>query len=299
MVELVRRRPPDQTLAWVARSVGPKAQVRSWRRLTGGITSSVHLVSVNTPNEPRRLILKRWVEGDLEQSRGWVEHEAEVLRALERTGLASPRLVACSLGAETDGAPALLMTRLPGRVWLAPSDPRDWVKQMATALATIHNLQLPVEIPVTPHPEREFRLPRDARSPQLWLAAKDLLSGPIPVEDTFIHGDYQHFNLLWTRRRLSGIIDWTWAGRGHPDRDVGHCRLNLAVLFSADWAQEFSAAYQAEAGRTIDAWWDVFEICLYSDAWTGFIPVQVGGRVDVDTVGMTDRVEALLAAALG
>src|ERR1035441_1150256 len=155
MVELVRRRPPDQTLAWVARSVGPKAQVRSWRRITGGITSSVHLVSVNTPNEPRRLILKRWVEGDLEQSRGWVEHdplpvdleqsrgwvehEAEVLRALERTGLASPRLVACSLGAETDGAPALLMTRLPGRVCLGPSDPRDWVKQMDTALATIHN----------------------------------------------------------------------------------------------------------------------------------------------------------------
>src|ERR1700687_723626 len=123
MVELVRRRPPDQTLAWVARSVGPKAHVSSWRRLTGGITSSVHLVTVNTPNEPRRLILKRWVEGDLEESRGWVEREAEVLRALERTGLAGPRLVACSLGAETDGAPALLMTRLPGRGVACPQRP--------------------------------------------------------------------------------------------------------------------------------------------------------------------------------
>jgi hypothetical protein len=221
-----------------------------------------------------------------------------VLRALERTGLASPRLVACSLGAETDGAPALLMTRLPGRVWLAPSDPR---LGKADGHGPGHHPQ-----PAAAWRSRSPRIPNGSSAcrgtpvaPSSGRRAKDLLSGPIPVEDTFIHGDYQHFNLLWTRRRLSGIIDWTWAGRGHPDRDVGHCRLNLAVLFSADWAQEFSAAYQAEAGRTTDAWWDVFEICLYGDAWTGFIPARVGGRLDVDTAGMTDRVEALLAAALG
>jgi aminoglycoside phosphotransferase (APT) family kinase protein len=134
--------------------------------------------------------------------------------------------------------------------------------------------------------------------PELWRAAKDRLSTPAPVGQAFIHGDYQHFNLLWTRRHLTGIVDWTWAGLGHADRDVGHCRLNLAVLFSAEWAQEFSAAYEAESGRAIEPWWDLFEICLYSDAWPRFIPTQVSGRAPVDTSGMTERVEILLAESL-
>jgi aminoglycoside phosphotransferase (APT) family kinase protein len=190
------------------------------------------------------------------------------------------------------------MTRLPGRVWLSPTDPGDWISQMARALATIHNLEVEVELPVTRHPDRDLVVPDGARRPEVWLAAKHRLSAPAPAGRAFIHGDYQHFNLLWRRGRLSGVIDWTWAGLGHPDRDVGHCRLNLAVLFSAGWAQEFTAAYQAESGRSIDPWWDVFEICLYSDAWPRFIPIQVGGRVPVDTTGMTDRVEELLAAAL-
>jgi aminoglycoside phosphotransferase (APT) family kinase protein len=245
------------------------------------------------------MILKRWVEGDLEECRGWVEREADVLVALESCGLEAPRLVARSLGAETDGIPTLLMTRLPGRVWLTPDEPSDWIRQMARTLATIHSQEARVELPATSHPERTFRVPHDARRPELWLAARDRLLAPAPVGKSLIHGDYQHFNLLWSRRRLSGVIDWTWAGLGHPDRDVGHCRLNLAVLFSADWAHEFSAAYRAESGRPIDPWWDLFEICLYSDAWPRFIPVQVGGRATVDTVGMTDRVEDLLAAAVG
>ena len=285
----------------MARSVGSQALVTAWRRLTGGTTSSVHVVTVRTADSSRRLIVKRWVEGDLEDCRGWVEREAEVLIALERSGLEAPRLVAWSSGAETDGIPTLLMTRLPGRVWLRPDEPRDWIRQMARTLATIHSVEPGVELPLTHHLEREFRVPQDARRPGLWLAARDrLLGGPLRLlGKSLIHGDYQHFNLLWTRRRLSGVIDWTWAGLGHPARDVGHCRLNLAVLFSADWAYEFSAAYRAESGRPIDPWWDLFEICLYSDAWPRFIPVQVGGRATVDTVEMTARVEELLAAAVG
>ena len=298
MGELVRRRPPDATLAWVARSVGSQAQVTAWRRLTGGITSSVHELTVRTGDRSQRLVLKRWVEGDLEECRGWVEREAEVLAALESSGVEAPRLVAWSPGAETDGIPTLLMTRLPGRVWLSPDEPSDWIRQMARTLATIHSLEPRVELPVTRHREREFRLPRDARHPELWLAARDRLLAPAPAGKSLIHGDYQHFNLLWTRRRLSGVVDWTWAGLGHPDRDVGHCRLNLAALFSPDWAHEFSAAYRAESGRPTDPWWDLFEICLYGDDWPRFIPVQVDGRASVDTVGMTDRVEELLAAAV-
>ncbi len=31
---------------------------------------------------------------------------------------------------------------------------------------------------------------------------------------------------------------------------MGHCRLNLAVLYSANWAERFRLAYEAETGMT-------------------------------------------------
>ena len=119
------------------------------------------------------------------------------------------------------------------------------------------------------------------------------------AEDTcFMHGDFQHFNFLWTRGRLTGVVDWGSASTGSPSIDVGHCRLNLAVLFGADWAERFRLAYQAETGRSVDPWRDLQALAGYGDAWRRFIPVQVNGRVPVDTGGMTARVEEVLAAAL-
>jgi aminoglycoside phosphotransferase (APT) family kinase protein len=119
-----------------------------------------------------------------------------------------------------------------------------------------------------------------------------------PLARRFIHGDFQHFNVLWSRGRLSGVVDWCSAASGPPDIDTGHCQLNLAVLFGADWAQRFRLAYEARAGRRVDPWWELYAIAGYGDAWPQFIPVQVHGRAQVDVAGMTGRVEELLQATL-
>ena len=79
---------------------------------------------------------------------------------------------------------------------------------------------------------------------------------------------------------------------------MGHCRLNLAVLYSANWAERFRLAYEAEAGRSTDPWWDLHELAAYGDDWPQFIPIQVGGRIPVDADGMTARVEELLESVL-
>jgi hypothetical protein len=115
---------------------------------------------------------------------------------------------------------------------------------------------------------------------------------------SFIHRDFQHFNLLWAGGRLTGVVDWSVAASGPPEIDMGHCRLNLAVLYSADWAERFRLAYEAETGRRTDPWWDLQELAAYDDAWRRFVPVQVGGRVPVDAAGMTARVKELVESAL-
>jgi aminoglycoside phosphotransferase (APT) family kinase protein len=104
--------------------------------------------------------------------------------------------------------------------------------------------------------------------------------------------------MLWSRGRLTGIVDWTFPRLGPPDRDVGHCRLNLAVLFSAQLAEQFRALYETAAGRSVDRYWDLVALLRYSDDWTNFIPTQVNGLIPVDTAGMTQRVEDLVELTL-
>lgn len=72
----------------------------------------------------------------------------------------------------------------------------------------------------------------------------------------FVHGDYQHFNVLWSRGRLSALVDWSATRIAPPDVDVdvSHCRLNLAVLFSVEVAERFRHAYESEAGRRVEPW---------------------------------------------
>lgn len=94
------------------------------------------------------------------------------------------------------------------------------------------------------------------------------------------------------------MVDWGSASAGPPAIDVGHCRLNLAVLFGAAWAEHLRLAYRAETGREVDPWWDLHALASYGDAWRRFIPRQVGGRASVDIDGMTARVEEVMRGTL-
>jgi aminoglycoside phosphotransferase (APT) family kinase protein len=268
--------------------------------MTGGVTSAVHRLTVEGQSGTRLFVVLRQYEQDGQPVMHLVEREAGILRDANAAGLAAPSLLAYSPGgADAGGRPSVLMSRLRGHLSLAPADPDDWLRQMAAMAAAIHNAQV-----AAPAFERWIdpeapAVPASAVRPDLWRAAFKVLRSPHHGGATcFIHRDFQHFNLLWARGRLTGVVDWSVASLGPPEIDVGHCRLNLAVLYSADRAERFRLAYEAETGRTTDPWWDLNELAAYGDAWPRFIPVQVGGRVPVDAVGMTGRVEELLASAL-
>jgi len=57
-------RPPAETLAWVERTIGPRARVVGWRRLTGGITSSIHRLTIVQNGRRELYVLRRWPDGD-------------------------------------------------------------------------------------------------------------------------------------------------------------------------------------------------------------------------------------------
>jgi aminoglycoside phosphotransferase (APT) family kinase protein len=296
-VDFRRRRPSPQTLAWVEQETGSK--VVAWRRLTGGIVTTVHRLTLVRNGQSCTLVLRQFERATANHA-CLIEQEAVVLRDARACGLAAPEYVtSCADGADTSGHPSLLMTRLPGRVNLMPADRDDWLRQIADVAVRIHNA--PVSAPafrswIDP---ADLKVPESAARPELWQTVIDLLLQPGSTPDPcFIHRDFQHFNFLWRRGQLTGVVDWGMASTGPPDADIGHCRLNLAVLFGADVAERFRLAYEAESGRAVDPWWDLHAIASYGDAWPRFIPVQVAGRAPVDTDGMTARVEDLLEAIL-
>ena len=268
--------------------------------MLGGITSSVHRLSLRLPGgTSAHVVLKRYTDPDWGDVQAIVQNEAAALAAVENTGVPAPRLLGASPdGADTEGVPSVLMTRAPGRVWLTPHDLEAWIRQLASVLPPLHAGAARVSTPQPRHPD-SLTVPTAARRPDVWTAAKRVIAGEPPSGDrVFAHGDYQHFNMLWSRGRLSAVVDWSSSRIAPPDVDVGHCRLNLAVLYSAEVAERFRHAYESEAGRRVEPWWDVHELLAYGDGWREFIPVQVAGRAPVDVRGMTGRVEDLLAIAL-
>ena len=294
-----RARPSPEALSWAVSSLGDGGKLVSVRPLVGGISSAVHGLVVEDRRGGRsRVVMRRWLEPETESL---VKREAAALTGLAATGIPAPALVAADPSGDNAGRPALLMEWLPGQVDLAPRDPQRWLGALAHVGAQIHEAQIEV-----PPYEDGINLSGLASNsfawstrPDAWKHARGLLSGETaPSNDVFLHADFQHFNALWSRRQLSGIVDWTFAAIGPRELDTGRCRLNLAVLFSVDWAETFRHAYEAEAGVPLDPWWELRSLASYGPDWQSFIPLQVGDRARVDVAGMHARVDALLMSIL-
>jgi aminoglycoside phosphotransferase (APT) family kinase protein len=293
-----RKRP--ESLTWVEETLGRGARVVATRLLTGGLTSLVHDLTVVRSGRRSRYVLRSWAAGNEHQDwiRRTVAAEAAALTALEGSDVPAPHLVA-STGDVAAGGPALLMTRVPGRMVLMPIDRERWLRQMAQMLARIHELGATGAGFESWLDASKLTPPADASRVDIWREAFALVAEQrLATRTCFIHRDYQHFNLLWSRERLTGVVDWGGAGVGPPDVDVGHCRLNLTLLFSADVAERFRELYEAAAGRAVDRYWDVHALLSYGPDWKYFLPLQIDGRAPLEVKGMTRRMEEVLTRTL-
>lgn len=285
----------------MAEEFGAGASVTAVKRLRGGVTSAMHLLTVEDAHGQRhRAVLRRWMASEHADGAERVRREAHVLGQLAGTDLPSPRVLRTDPTGSSGGESALLMSYLPGRMELHPSNPERWLDQLVTTLVRIHDLELRAPKAESWLDRERLVVPPWTGRPELWRAAIALMEEePPPGEETFIHHDYQHFNLLWQRGRVSGVVDWVFGSIGPPSMDVGHCRLNLAVLYSPACARRFLDLYQRESGRRVSAWWDVHQLLVYLPGWGQFLQIQAGRGTIVDFAGMHGRVEETLADALG
>lgn len=298
-----QRRPSPETLAWVAASMGPGSRVVAHRRMTGGVCSAVHRLTVERGGTRTFVVLRQYPDGPgLRES---LATEIANLGVVAGSGLPAPEVLAADVaGTSTGGSPSLLMTRLPGHVDLNPTEPESWLARIAEFAVLLHSLDLPAQV-FRPWkdswiaPRDRLRAPSDAPRPAVWAAAYDAMSAPPPQDAAvFLHCDLLPVNLLWSRGRITGLTDWNSIHRGSRAIDVGHCRRYLAALYSPEWAERLRSLYRSVAGVVLDPWWDLYALLHYDDSGSTWIRGQVAGRRRVDVPGMTARVEVAVEAAL-
>jgi Ser/Thr protein kinase RdoA (MazF antagonist) len=104
----------------------------------------------------------------------------------------------------------------------------------------------------------------------LWEKALELWHDDMPpYKATFIHRDFHPGNVLWSRRRASGVVDWANACRGPRGCDVAHCHANLIELSGPETADRFVASYESLTGDVLHPYWELASILEHdSSYWT-------------------------------
>ena len=270
---------PRQAKRWVIDVFGHGSQIAWARRLRLGGWHVNHALNViDSSGHVHRVVLRRWGRS------GWeaddpdytVGREVRVLELLRSTAIPAPDVIAADPEGDCCDVPALLFVRLAGHSpRLADTAGDGFCRQLAETLAAIHDIGAEVQ------PSLEsYRLyyDRPQAAPARWMPATPTWSRAIAAVRqppprtamTLIHRDYHPENTLWSRRRLTGVVDWTQASWGPPGLDLGHMRWNLVLDYGQAVADRFFACYQAATGRAVEdqPYWDLvslFDLLLDAD----------------------------------
>ena len=252
---------------WAARAVGSGASVQNVRRLPGSTSSTLYALDITRGNDTIPCVLRLYDNAAwLAEEPDIPQREAAVLQRVSETGLATPRLLACDPeGRHSGGVPLLLMTRLPGSVVLVPSSLDRWLHGLAEAILPVHAMSAP-DFPWRYRPYADLphlTPPAWSRVPRLWEQAIAIAQGPAPsFRECLIHRDYHPCNVLWSGKRVSGMVDWPNGCLGAANVDIAWCRSNLVFLHGIPAADGFLQAYERLVGTSFayHPFWDMLAL---------------------------------------
>ena len=262
---------PDRAKRWVLDVFGDGSRIVSARRLALGGWHVSHAVSVlDQRGRVHRVVLRRWARPgwELDDPDYTVLREVRVLGLVQAAAIPAPLVLAADPDGVRCDVPAVLLSRLPGHPpTRADSESDGFFRQLAETLAAIHELAPSAKSRLDPYrlyyDRADATLARWMPATPTWSSALATVRQPPPTGAiSLIHRDYHPENTLWSRRRLTGVVDWTQASSGPPGLDVGHMRWNLALDYGQTVADNFLAAYQVTTGRATDnqGYWDLVSL---------------------------------------
>ena len=261
---LLRAMPPERTLRWLLKVLGG-FEVVDAEPMRGGSSSAMHRVTLRRSSGATQVVvLRRYVLDEaVTEDPEIVDHEATALRLAASAGVATPELLAADPRGRDSDAPTVVMSWLPGRPRREPAARRSYLAEIIDAMIAIAAVDLPPGLSVRPidrYRQTSYDPPRWTTRPKLWERAVEVFHGPMPTADIgFVHRDFHPGNLLWTKRHLTGVIDWQAACIGPTSIDPGHCRLNM-LYYDPPLAEELRRGWEQRSGKSYDPWADVMSI---------------------------------------
>ncbi|GGR02230.1 phosphotransferase family protein [Deinococcus ruber] len=250
---------PPHVLAWASRHL--PATVQRVQQLPGSTSATLHRLDLQDGSAAvlRQFDNAEWLKNEPDLAL----HEARSLEHAAQDHVATPRLLAFDETGAACGVPTVLMSCLPGMVELNPPGLDGWLSELASTLAHLHQ-RSPQGFGWTYFTYQDvssMQVPAWSGVPQAWASAIALVQGPRPsFVPHFIHRDYHPVNVLWEHAHVSGVVDWVNACVGPAGIDVGHCCVNLALMYGVQTADTFRAAYERQTGTRQNVYWDVLSL---------------------------------------
>lgn len=308
----VERGRPVPGAAWrrLVDQLWPGARFTSAEPLTGGLGGLLDRVhATDTDGTDRRVVVRRFLPE-------WGEDEAAVQRAmatlevLEDHDVPAPRGLWSDGRGEVLGRPTLAMTDLPGRPVAASLDPVG-AELTGRLLATLHRIpggamrhvDEPGELADQIESELGRSAPREEDFIDRSILHEALAAGAARVagqQEAFRHDDFHPGNVLRDGSDAY-VVDLSWAGRGDPGRDVGYCRLDLALTADDGTQEAFLDGYRAGGGVVPEHLWlyDLMGALRSLPTPAHWLPAfHELGRTDLTGQVFESRARAFIADAL-
>ncbi|MEY2418388.1 MAG: hypothetical protein QOG90_1068 [Actinomycetota bacterium] len=215
----------------------------------GGGSADAYDVTLDRP--PSRVVVKVFREGDDSAPQEWSR-----LQFAQRVTMPVPEPVAVDLESTWFGRPAFVMSRLSGRPIVDPKDVDAWLTSLARALTELHETAVDgAEDALTRPPLAETWRPPPGEHDALFARAVNAVTAHLPSltsEHVFTHGDFNPSNVLWSRGRISGVVDWSAARLDSRWSELAYCRGAVCLLAGPDIADRLGHAYTDIVGCASD-----------------------------------------------
>ncbi|MEQ4210412.1 aminoglycoside phosphotransferase family protein [Actinopolymorpha sp. B9G3] len=238
---------------WAQRTLGRNARVVSKTALKLKTTQKTWLLRVEQAHASTSVVLKT---SPIEWYSGGPMTEEVVLPLAEELGLPAPRLLGVDVNEQAE-VTVVLSTLLPGDSTLPAEAPLLRLRSLGSAAARLHAIPMSAR-PGLPHHKRPVPYDpyvpdrREGKAPTTALLeeADRVVSAmrPPDADPVLVHGDYHPGNTMWLGDAFVGYIDWDTAGVGRPGIDLGWCRLETALHYSEEAADQILLGWRDETG---------------------------------------------------
>ena len=246
----LRSRPPREGLQALIEHVEPGATIARVRRLKGGLEASTHRVDLVTRSGARRpLVLRRFNHTFPWFDPARIPTEVATLASLGPTPVVAPEVVEVDADGRWMGMPCIVVTCLAGAHapfgrWV------EWSGRLAVAMAEVHAVAPVVDaepwLTGWLRDEPQERLVEDPWYQRVWPVMRANAAALAAAGgDALAHHDLHPGNTLWSRGRVSGIVDWPMAGRGFAAYDRAYLRLDVSLALGLDAGDGVAAASRA------------------------------------------------------